>query len=65
MSYVAAENPDVFAVAVHPGIVATDMTDSMFQRFALDTPELAGGLVVWLAGWEGVDRSFWEAGMSM
>lgn len=58
MTYVAAENPNVFAVAVHPGIVATDMVIDMFKKFALDTPELVGGTGVWLAGWEGVDRSF-------
>jgi NAD(P)-dependent dehydrogenase (short-subunit alcohol dehydrogenase family) len=58
MTYVAAENPHVFAVAVHPGIVDTDMTLDMFKRFALDTPALVGGVGVWLAGWEGVDRSF-------
>lgn len=58
MTYVAAENPNVFAVALHPGIVDTDMTLDTFRRFALDTPELVGGVGVWLAGWEGVDRSF-------
>ena len=58
MTYVAVENPNVFAVAVHPGIVKTDMTADMFRKFALDTPELVGGVGVWLAGWEGVDRGF-------
>ncbi|USP72872.1 hypothetical protein yc1106_00146 [Curvularia clavata] len=58
MTYVTVENPNVFAVAVHPGIVKTDMTVDMFWKFALDTPELVGGVGVWLAGWEGVDRSF-------
>lgn len=58
MTYVAAENPNVFAVALHPGIVDTEMTLATFRRFALDTPDLVGGVGVWLAGWEGVDRSF-------
>lgn len=58
MTYVAAENPNVLAVAMHPGIVDTDMTIEAFQKFALDTPELVGGVGVWLAAWDGVDRSF-------
>lgn len=58
MTYVAAENPNVVATALHPGIVDTDMTKDMFKRFALDTPELVGGIGVWLAGWEGPDRNF-------
>jgi len=58
MTYVAAENPEVVAVAVHPGIVPTDMVIDYFKPFALDTPELVGGLGVWLAAWEGVDRKF-------
>lgn len=58
MTYVAAENPNVVAVALHPGIVNTEMVIGMFKRFALDTPELVGGVGVWLAGWEGVDRGF-------
>ncbi|EDU43895.1 conserved hypothetical protein [Pyrenophora tritici-repentis Pt-1C-BFP] len=58
MTYVAAENPNVFAVALHPGIIDTEMLIDTFKRFALDTPELIGGVGVWLAGWEGVDRRF-------
>lgn len=58
MAYVAAENPNVVATALHPGIVDTEMTKDYFKRFALDTPELVGGVGVWLAGWEGPDRSF-------
>jgi NAD(P)-dependent dehydrogenase (short-subunit alcohol dehydrogenase family) len=52
MTYVALENPSVVAVALHPGIVATDMVIGTFERFALDTPGLVGGLAVWLAAWE-------------
>jgi len=58
MTYVAAENPNVVAVALNPGIVDTEMVVGMFKKFALDTPELVGGVGVWLAGWEGVDRRF-------
>jgi len=52
MTYIAVENPNVVAVAVHPGIVQTDMTLPMFEPFAHDTVELVGGLAVWLASWE-------------
>ncbi|KAJ4308666.1 hypothetical protein N0V94_009257 [Neodidymelliopsis sp. IMI 364377] len=58
MAYITAENPNVVAVALHPGIVETAMTLDMFKKFALDTPELVGGVGAWLAGWEGPDRSF-------
>ena len=50
MTYVAAESPNVFAVALHPGIVDTEMTIDSFKRFALDTPELVGGVGVWGLG---------------
>jgi NAD(P)-dependent dehydrogenase (short-subunit alcohol dehydrogenase family) len=58
MTYVAAENPNVVAVALHPGVVNTEMTTDSFKKFALDTPELVGGVGVWLASWEGVDVGF-------
>ncbi|KAF2448569.1 NAD(P)-binding protein [Karstenula rhodostoma CBS 690.94] len=58
MDYVRAENPNVVAVAVHPGIVATDMLKDAFAPFAHDTPQLVGGLGTWLAAWEGPDRAF-------
>jgi NAD(P)-dependent dehydrogenase (short-subunit alcohol dehydrogenase family) len=58
MTYVAAENHNVVAVALHPGIVSTDMTLDSLKRFALDTPELVGGVGVWLAGWDGASRDF-------
>jgi NAD(P)-dependent dehydrogenase (short-subunit alcohol dehydrogenase family) len=58
IAYVAIENPNVLAVALHPSIVATDMIKDLFRPFALDTPELVGGVSVWLAGWEGADRKF-------
>lgn len=58
MDYVRAENPNVVAVAVHPGIVATDMLKDAFAPFAHDTPQLVAGLGTWLAAWEGGDREF-------
>lgn len=58
MTYVAAEQPNVLAVALHPGVVDTDMTIESFKAVALDTPALVGGVGTWLAAWEGVDRSF-------
>ncbi|KAH9205635.1 hypothetical protein DL95DRAFT_397469 [Leptodontidium sp. 2 PMI_412] len=48
-AYIAAENPNVTAVALHPGTVKTDMTLDSFVRFSLDTPELVGGIGVWIA----------------
>ncbi|KAH8657005.1 putative oxidoreductase ucpA [Tricladium varicosporioides] len=47
-AFVAAENPNVTAVALHPGTVLTDMTGPAFVPYSLDTPELAGGVGVWL-----------------
>ncbi|KAJ4340416.1 hypothetical protein N0V95_007501 [Ascochyta clinopodiicola] len=58
MAYLAIERPNVLAAALHPGIVLTEMTGEDFKKFADDTPELVGGVGVWLAGWEGADRSF-------
>ncbi|KAK9429600.1 hypothetical protein V1505DRAFT_373538 [Lipomyces doorenjongii] len=48
-TYISAENPNVTAVAFHPGIVMTDMMTESFEPFAKDTPALAGGVVVWLS----------------
>ncbi|KAH7370582.1 putative oxidoreductase ucpA, partial [Rhexocercosporidium sp. MPI-PUGE-AT-0058] len=48
-AFIAAENPNVTAVALHPGIVMTDMTLDYFMPYAKDTPELVGGVGVWLA----------------
>jgi hypothetical protein len=58
MAYVAAENPSIVAVALHPGIVDTDMTIDSFKKFALDKPELVGAVAVWLAGWNDPSRRF-------
>ncbi|CAN8096782.1 unnamed protein product [Discula destructiva] len=48
-AYVAAESKNVTSISLHPGIVKTDMTQESFQKFALDTPELVGGVAVWLS----------------
>jgi NAD(P)-dependent dehydrogenase (short-subunit alcohol dehydrogenase family) len=48
-AFIAAENPNVKAYALHPGVVPTDMLVDSFAKFALDTPELVGGTSVWLA----------------
>lgn len=48
-AYVAAESPNVTSVSLHPGIVHTNMTTQSFKKFALDTPELVGGVAVWLS----------------
>ena len=34
--FLAAENPDVFVVSVHPGIVQTDMVNDLFAGQAVD-----------------------------
>jgi NAD(P)-dependent dehydrogenase (short-subunit alcohol dehydrogenase family) len=48
-TYVAAEYPDVTAVSMHPGLVATDMLREPFRSlFNQDSPELVGGTAVWL-----------------
>ncbi|KAJ0417536.1 hypothetical protein BJY00DRAFT_325515 [Aspergillus carlsbadensis] len=48
-AFVRAENPNVRAVSLHPGILMTRMTPPAFQRFARDTFELVGRVAVWLA----------------
>ncbi|KAF2664020.1 hypothetical protein BT63DRAFT_429554 [Microthyrium microscopicum] len=48
-AFVAAENPNVAAFALHPGVVPTDMLVDSFKKFALDKPELVGGTATWLA----------------
>jgi NAD(P)-dependent dehydrogenase (short-subunit alcohol dehydrogenase family) len=47
--FVAAENPNVVAVSLHPGTVLTSITKPAFVKFSKDTMELAGGVSVWLA----------------
>ncbi|KAF2649126.1 NAD(P)-binding protein [Lophiostoma macrostomum CBS 122681] len=57
-AFVALENPNVVNVALHPGVIETDMLKEAFRAVALDTPELVGGVGTWLAAWEGADRAF-------
>jgi len=47
--YVAAQYPNVASVSLSPGLVDTDLLQPYFRQFDLDTPELTGGTVVWLA----------------
>lgn len=48
--FVAQEHLNINAIALHPGMLATDMHDKAFQDyFDLETPELVGGLAVWLS----------------
>lgn len=47
--FVAAEHPNVVAVAASPGGVLSDMTFDWFKRFAGDSLRLIGGFAVWLA----------------
>ncbi len=58
MTYVAPENLNVMGVALHPGVVDTEMTINALQRFAHDTPELVGGTAVWIARWDDPERNF-------
>ncbi|TVY18084.1 Short chain dehydrogenase [Lachnellula arida] len=48
-AYVALENPNMIVIALHPGIVMTEMTAGAFEPFAKCTPELVEGLGVWLS----------------
>lgn len=48
-TYVAAEYPNVNAISMHPGILRTDMLREPFgSLFNLDSPQLVGGITVWL-----------------
>jgi NAD(P)-dependent dehydrogenase (short-subunit alcohol dehydrogenase family) len=48
MAFIAAENPNVSAVSVSPGLVMTDSIQDVMKKFAIDTPMLIGGKLVWL-----------------
>lgn len=48
-AFLVAENPNITAISLHPGVIMTGMTWPDFKRFALDTPELVGGVGVWLS----------------
>ena len=49
INFLTAENPNIHAVAVHPGVVPTDMANNndFFAPYAKDTKELAGAAVNW------------------
>ena len=47
--FVGAENSNIIAASLHPGAVMTPITKPQFEKFSLDTHELAGGAAVWLA----------------
>jgi len=49
-THIAAAYPNVTAVGLHPGMLETDMLLPVFARFDLNSPELIGGLSVWLSG---------------
>jgi NAD(P)-dependent dehydrogenase (short-subunit alcohol dehydrogenase family) len=50
-AYIAAENPNITSITIHPGVVRTAMVPdtSPFSPFADDEANLSGGLAVWLA----------------
>lgn len=48
-TYIAVENPNITAIALHPGVVHTEQTMDSFVKFAKDTPELVGGIATWLS----------------
>jgi NAD(P)-dependent dehydrogenase (short-subunit alcohol dehydrogenase family) len=48
-SHIAASYPNVTAVTLIPGLVDTDALLDVFRPFVLQTPELSGGVIVWLA----------------
>ncbi|GAB1212211.1 hypothetical protein ATERTT37_001343 [Aspergillus terreus] len=56
-TFMKDEHPSITTVAVNPGVVSTDMGNSIpfVIPFMKDTPELSGGLAVWLASG---DKSF-------
>ncbi|KAL1875089.1 hypothetical protein Plec18167_005759 [Paecilomyces lecythidis] len=46
-TYLAATYPNLTAIAIHPGMLDTDMMHPAFKRFDQNTPELLGGITVW------------------
>lgn len=50
-AYLSQENPEITAVSLDPGLVPTDMGHGVpyLAGYLHDTPELSGGLAVWLA----------------
>ncbi|KAJ5886988.1 uncharacterized protein N7473_009662 [Penicillium subrubescens] len=50
-AYLTQENPEITAVSLDPGLVPTDMGHGVpyLAGYLHDTPELSGGVAVWLA----------------
>jgi NAD(P)-dependent dehydrogenase (short-subunit alcohol dehydrogenase family) len=48
-TYFAAQYPNITAISLHPGLVPGAMTRPEFKHFEPDTPELVGGISLWLA----------------
>lgn len=46
--HIASGYPNITAISLHPGLLDTDMLMDQYRRFTLQTPELIGGLGVWL-----------------
>jgi NAD(P)-dependent dehydrogenase (short-subunit alcohol dehydrogenase family) len=65
VEYLAAEQPNVFAATVHPGMVETDIftkSGAKAEALPMDTVQLPAHFVVWLASPEGAflkGRSVW------
>lgn len=55
--FLALEHPGITSISLDPGVVATDMGNSVpyLAPFLGDTPELSGGAAVWLSSG---DKSF-------
>ncbi len=49
-TYIGTAYPNITAIALHPGILETDMLHPSYARFDLNSTELIGGLAVWLSG---------------
>ncbi|KAI1341454.1 NAD(P)-binding protein [Xylariaceae sp. FL0016] len=47
--HIAALYPNITAIALHPGLLETDMLPESMRHFDLETPELVGGMAVWLS----------------
>ncbi|KAH7325597.1 hypothetical protein B0I35DRAFT_347275 [Stachybotrys elegans] len=47
--HVAAGYPNITSVSLHPGMLDTDMMMEEFRRFTFQSPDLVGGLAVWLS----------------
>ena len=46
---VAVAYPNITSAVVHPGLVRTRQLQPAFQRFDLDSPELVGSVLAWIA----------------